>query len=79
MMERAREGGEDGEEEEEDGGGLLGRMIDALVRGAERPPKEVRGVSDGFLDGELEDRGSPILYPLLPPRLPLPPSSKKNP
>lgn len=31
---------------------LLGRMIAALVAGAEEPPVEVKGVSEEFCDGE---------------------------
>lgn len=33
-------------------GGPLDGMIDSLFADAERPPKEVKGVSQGFLDGE---------------------------
>lgn len=33
--------------------GVLGQMIDILLRGADVPPKEVEGVSAQFLDGEF--------------------------
>lgn len=32
--------------------GLLGPMIEELLQGADVPPREVSGVSDGFLDGK---------------------------
>lgn len=35
------------------GGGPLEGMIEVLVAGSQAPPKEVRGVSQGFLDGEF--------------------------
>ncbi|KAL8742865.1 MAG: hypothetical protein Q9190_004728, partial [Brigantiaea leucoxantha] len=34
----------------ESGGGLLDVLIESLEADAERPPREVQGVSDGFLD-----------------------------
>lgn len=37
----------------QDGGGnLLDALIETLEADAESPPKEVKGVSDAFLDGE---------------------------
>lgn len=33
-------------------GGPLDGMIESLFADAEMPPKEVKGVSQGFLDGE---------------------------
>lgn len=38
-------------EGQEDGNGLLTQMIQALLQGAEMPPKEVEGVSEQFCDG----------------------------
>lgn len=38
--------------EGDDGGGPLEGMIEVLVAGSRAPPKEVKGVSQGFLDGE---------------------------
>ena len=36
------------------GEGPLDGMIELLVENSQAPPKEVKGVSQGFLDGELE-------------------------
>ncbi len=36
------------------GEGPLDGMIESLFEGAEMPPKEVKGVSQGFLDGEMK-------------------------
>ena len=33
-------------------GGPLDGMIESLFQDAEMPPREVKGVSQGFLDGE---------------------------
>ena len=36
------------------GEGPLDGMIELLVENSQAPPKEVKGVSQGFLDGEFE-------------------------
>lgn len=42
----------------QDGGGnLLDTLIETLEADAESPPKEVKGVSDSFLDGEYHPAG----------------------
>lgn len=38
------------------GDGPLDGMIELLVANSQAPPKEVKGVSQGFLDGELSSR-----------------------
>lgn len=35
----------------EGGGSLLDTLIESLEADADNPPREVKGVSDGFLDG----------------------------
>lgn len=45
---RGREDGGDGGE----GRRLLEELVEGLMRGARDPPREVRGVGQGFLDGE---------------------------
>ncbi|KAL8650685.1 MAG: hypothetical protein Q9210_003678 [Variospora velana] len=46
----------------QDGGGnLLDTLIETLEADAESPPREVKGVSDGFLDGDYIAGLSPIL------------------
>lgn len=48
----------------QDGGGnLLDTLIETLEADAESPPREVKGVSDGFLDGAL-----PVNRGILPTR-----------
>jgi len=37
-----------------DENGLLQSLVESLMGDAERPPREVQGVPDSFLDGECE-------------------------
>lgn len=47
--------------EGDDGGGPLEGMIEVLVAGSRAPPKEVKGVSQGFLDGEFVEKAGGLL------------------
>lgn len=46
---------------QEGGGSLLDTLIETLEADAESPPKEVKGVSDSFLDGEYIFAGCALL------------------
>lgn len=66
-----------------EGGGPLEGMIEVLVAGSRAPPREVRGVSQGFLDGEFFLLGGTVLRERLilslSPRLGVPSHSSKLP
>lgn len=52
--------GGNGDEYTEEEDRLLGWMIRALLTAAEAPPREVKGVSNEFLDGELREEGKGV-------------------